>query len=562
MRLRALLLVLFLVQAAVLGAELELEFSPRWDGSPLLLDSLRYPLAGETLAVTRLSALLSGFALESKESGWVELPRQFAWLDAGQRRLNTSLHDVPAGEYRSIRFAVGVDSETDAGDPARWPADHPLNPNLNGLHWSWQGGYIFLAIEGRHRSGNGAPGGYSYHFARDPNRTVVTLPMALKLVADETAGLGIAFDLAPLFTVPRPISPAKDGESTHSRDDDPLADALRANLPGAFQVREIASRASPPQPSVKPLYLPVRFTPYPLQISAKFPIPALPRDNPLLVERVELGRRLFREPLLSRDGSQSCATCHDSAHAFSDPRRFSPGVNGQPGTRNAMPLFNLAWKSSFFWDGRAPSLRAQALMPIQDHVEMDERLDRVVAKLGAAGYGGGFAQAFDSAEITPERIGLAIENFLLTIVSGDSKFDRAMRGAGELGEDERRGFELFFTEYEPRMGRVGADCFHCHGGALFTDHQFHDNGLGAGRMATPSLRNVALTAPYMHDGRFATLEEVVAHYDHGLTRSGTLDPNLAKHPPDGLHLNDADQKAIAAFLRSLTDEKLGAIPKP
>lgn len=559
MRVRALLLALIVVNVAA-GAELDLEFSPRWDGSPLLLDSLRYPLAGEIISVTRLSVLLSGFALEKKGGGWVELPRQFAWIDAGQRRFSTRLHEVPAGEYRSVRFAVGVDSETNAGDPARWPADHPLNPALNGLHWSWQGGYIFLAIEGHHRSGNDALRGYSYHFAGDPNRTVVTLPMTLKLAADEAGGLGIAFDLAPLFSVPRPISPAKDGESTHSRAADPLADALHANLPGAFQVREIASRAGPPLPPVKPLYLPARFTPYPLQISAKFPIPALPRDNPLLIERVELGRRLFHEPLLSRDGSQSCSSCHDASHAFADPRRFSLGVNGQPGTRNAMPLFNLAWKSSFFWDGRAPSLRAQALMPIQDHAEMDEQLERVVLKLSAAGYGEPFAQAFNSADITPERIGLAVENFLLTIVSGDSKFDRAMRGSGELSEDERRGFELFFTEYEPRMGRSGADCFHCHGGALFTDHQFHDNGLGAGRMATPSLRNAALTAPYMHDGRFNTLEEVVAHYDHGLKRTDTLDPNLAKHPPDGLHLSNADQKAIVAFLRSLTDEKLGAAP--
>jgi cytochrome c peroxidase len=557
MRVRALLMAIFLARGVAQGATLELEFSPRWDGSPLLLDSLRYPLAGETISVTRLSTLLGSFALEKKEGGWVELPQQFAWLDAGQRRLSTSLHDVPAGEYRAVRFAVGVDPENNDGDPARWPADHPLNPNLNGLHWSWQGGYIFLALEGHHRAGNEAPGGYSYHFARDPNRTVVTLPMTLKLVADETAGLGIAFDLAPLFTVPRTISPARDGESTHSNEGDPLADALRANLPGAFQVREIASRAGPPLPPVKPLYLPARFTPYPLQISAKFPIPALPRDNPLLVERVELGRRLFHEPLLSRDGAQSCSTCHDASHAFSDPRRFSLGVNGQPGTRNAMPLFNLAWKSSFFWDGRAPSLRAQALMPIQDHTEMDEQLDRVVSKLSTAGYEPDFARAFDSTEITPERIGLAVENFLLTIVSFESKFDRAMRGAGELSEEERRGFELFFTEYEPRMGRVGADCFHCHGGALFSDHQFHDNGLGAGRLATPSLRNVALTGPYMHDGRFATLEEVVAHYDHGLTRSETLDPNLAKHPLDGLRLSEADQKAIVAFLRSLTDETLG-----
>lgn len=127
-----------------------------------------------------------------------------------------------------------------------------------------------------------------------------------------------------------------------------------------------------------------------------------------------------------------------------------------------------------------------------------------------------------------------------------------MRGDGELSADERRGFELFFTEYEPRTGSRGADCFHCHGGALFTDHQFHDNGLG-GKFATPSLRNVALTAPYMHDGRFATIEEVLAHYDHGIARTSALDPNLAKHPANGLGLSADDLRALVAFLNSLTD---------
>ena len=127
------------------------------------------------------------------------------------------------------------------------------------------------------------------------------------------------------------------------------------------------------------------------------------------------------------------------------------------------------------------------------------------------------------------------------------------------------------TEYEPRTGQFGADCFHCHGGPLFSDHQFHNNGLAPddadpgrfrvtnneadrNKFSTPSLRNIARTAPYMHDGRFATLEEVVAHYDHGVTRTPTLDPNLAKHPPEGLNLSEADQRALVAFLKSLNTE--------
>ena len=145
-------------------------------------------------------------------------------------------------------------------------------------------------------------------------------------------------------------------------------------------------------------------------MSAVFPIPDLPRDNPLIEERVLLGEKLFHETALSKDNSLSCASCHDSKHAFTDPRRYSIGVRSRVGTRNAMPLFNLAWKSSFFWDGRAPSLRAQALMPIQDHTEMDESLTNVIAKLATkTNYTALFAAAFGSPEITPEKIGLAIE---------------------------------------------------------------------------------------------------------------------------------------------------------
>jgi len=150
-----------------------------------------------------------------------------------------------------------------------------------------------------------------------------------------------------------------------------------------------------------------------------------------------------------------------------------------------------------------------------------------------------------------------------------------MRGQAALNPQERRGLELFMTEYDLRTGHHGADCFHCHGGPLFTDHQFHNNGLDPDaadpgryrvthleadrdKFATPSLRNVARTGPYMHDGRFTTLEQVVAHYNNGLHRSDTLDPNLAKHPIDGLHLSQEDQQALVAFLNTLTDERFPA----
>jgi cytochrome c peroxidase len=206
-------------------------------------------------------------------------------------------------------------------------------------------------------------------------------------------------------------------------------------------------------------------------------------------------------------------------------------------------------------------------------IEMHADVAKVAATLQAdPAVAAQFEAAFGTREVTPERIGLALEQYLLTKVSADSKFDRAMAGKEALTEQEKEGFALFMTEYDPARGRRGADCFHCHGGALFTDYDYKNNGLSETSRAergrenvtgsvddrdkfrTPSLRNVALTAPYMHDGRFQTLDDVVAHYDHGVTRSTTLDPNLAKHPDAGLQLTRAEQDALVAFLKTLTDE--------
>jgi len=305
-------------------------------------------------------------------------------------------------------------------------------------------------------------------------------------------------------------------------------------------------------------------------------MPDLPMDNPLIEERVSLGEKLFQEPAFSKDNSISCLACHNPEKGFSDPRRFSIGIHGDPSTRNSMTLWNLAWKKDFFWDGRAKSLRQQVLLPVQDHDEMDESLGRVATKLKSnPSYPPLFDKAFGSTKIDADRIALALEQFVLSLTSYRSKFDLAMAGLTQLTPEEQRGFELFMTEFEPRMGQRGADCFHCHGGALFTDSQFHNNGLDVssadpgrakitgrdsdhGKFSTPTLRNVSLTAPYMHDGRFKTLEEVIDHYSAGVQRSPTLDPNLAKHPMDGLGLTSADKKALVSFLKTLTDTNLPA----
>ncbi len=573
---------IILAASAARASILEVVVNPVFNGEPILADSLRYQnAAGETLSVTRLSYLLGGFALERADGTWAELPVQYAWMDFSAHRNLVRLEGVPEGKYRSIRFHVGPDAEANAADPGKFPADHPLNPNLDGLHWSWQGGYIFLALEGYFRTNNAEPAGYAWHLARDPNRVRISLLADLDLTHD--GGVQLDFDIATMLNAPHPVSFVKDGAATHSRAGDPVLTGIVANLPSAFRVKQVVSLLPPisrPSP-LKPLYLPPKLTPYRFTMSRAFPIPDLPRDNPLIDERVALGELLFSETALSRDGSLSCASCHSPDAAFNDSRRFSVGVDGQVGTRNGMPLFNLAWKSRFFWDGRAPSLRAQALMPIQDHTEMDESLERVCEKLAEKpDYTGKFAVAFDSAEVTGERIGLALEQYLLTLTSFDSKFDRAMQGSETLSTEEQRGFELFMTEYEPRTGNFGADCFHCHGGALFSDPQFHNNGIALtsdpgrvkvtgvesdrGKFSTPSLRNVALTGPYMHDGRFATLEEVVDHYSNRIEPSPTLDPNLAKHPTSGLNLSAADKAALVIFLKTLTDEKFAkkSAPKP
>lgn len=555
------------------AARLEITITPQFVAEPLLLDSLRYQnAAGETLSVSRLSYLLSGFALQRDSGEWLELPDLHAWMDAAARRQTVTLDSVPPAPYRAVRFHVGPDAAVNAADPARFPAGHALNPAVNGLHWSWQGGYVFMAMEGHYRQGAAEPGGYIWHLARDPNRTAVSLTAALDLRHD--AGLLIHLDVASLLNAPRALSFTRDGSTTHSREGDPVAAALKAALPGAFRVHRIVSAApaAPGGPPVQPIDLPDKFTPYPFTMSRMFPLPELPRDNPLITERVALGKRLFHEPLLSRNDTVSCATCHREKDAFTDSLPVSIGIDGRQGDRNAMPLFNLAWKSRFFWDGRAASLRTQVLMPIADHREMDLSPDQACEKLAAQpDYVEGFRAASKSPGITPDKIALALEQYLLTIVASQSKFDAVVNGKATLTDAEQRGFELFMTESDPRTGQRGADCFHCHGGPLFSDHQFHNNGLASpgkgraaitgeaadeGKFVTPSLRNIALTAPYMHDGRFATLEEVVAHYSSGIHRSPALDPNLSKHAGSGLQLSAEDQQALIAFLKTLTDSHL------
>ncbi|MCP4849003.1 MAG: cytochrome C peroxidase, partial [Verrucomicrobiaceae bacterium] len=287
-------------------------------GQPLSLDSLRYTKSGkEKFSVSRLSYLISGLAFQRPDGTWVEPEFEAAWIDAFKRRNAFRVQHVPPGRYIALRFAIGLPEDTNNSDPASFPAGHPLNPALNKLHWSWQGGYIFLAIEGHYRAA-GTRRGYTLHFARSANRTVVNLQARLDL--NSATGIDIDFDITSLLAAPRPIIFGKDGASTHSRKDDVLAAALAANLPGAFRVRNINTSGGLPAaaPKKRPLYLPVDPRPFPFKMAATFPLPGLPLDNPLLISRVTLGRRIFSDTRLSRDGSLSCASCHLHDRAFTD----------------------------------------------------------------------------------------------------------------------------------------------------------------------------------------------------------------------------------------------------
>ena len=315
-------------------------------------------------------------------------------------------------------------------------------------------------------------------------------------------------------------------------------------------------------------------TPFILEHGA-LPAPSLPLDNPLTIQGVKLGRMLFYEKLLSRDGSQACADCHRQQDGFSDTSRFSIGVELMPGKRQAMPVFNMAWHTNeFFWDGRAHLLRDQALKPIQDPLEMNETLPNVIAKLSnSQQYKDQFIRTFGNSEITPEKMALAMEQFMLSIVSNDSKFDRFLAGEIQLTESEERGRLLFSTEYNPFFPEIsGADCQHCHGGANFENDKYMNNGIDAeadivdigrqkvtenpadrAKFKVPSLRNIAVTAPYMHDGRFKTLEEVVDHYNADIRESSTVDPALLNTKQTGLLLSQQDKQDLVNFLKTLTD---------
>ncbi|MBK5292278.1 MAG: cytochrome-c peroxidase [Acidobacteriia bacterium] len=259
-----------------------------------------------------------------------------------------------------------------------------------------------------------------------------------------------------------------------------------------------------------------------------------PEDNPLTIENIEQGRRLFFDRRLSRDGTISCSSCHDPDRAFSDDSPVAVGIAGRQGHRNSPALINRGYGRLFFWDGRLTTLEAQVLKPIEDPNEMDLTLPEAAARVN----------------LPPEEISRALASFVRSILSGDAPYDRYINGdRNTLSREQQLGLQIF---------RGKGNCTACHVGPNFTDEKLHntgiawrdgrlaDEGAGLGNFKTPTLREIARTAPYMHDGSLATLEDVVDFYDGGGRPNPHLDSEIRP-----LRLAAGEKKALTAFLRAL-----------
>ena len=310
-----------------------------------------------------------------------------------------------------------------------------------------------------------------------------------------------------------------------------------------------------------------QFTPIYFEVPEGWPKPHYDfKNNPVSEEGFQLGRKLFYDPILSRDNTISCASCHLQATGFTHvDHDLSHGIEGKIGTRNSLALMNLAWSKDFMWDGGVNHLEVQPLNPITSPLEMDETLEHVVQKLQQTrDYPGLFERAFGSSKITGQSTLKALSQFVVMLKSSNSKYDQVIRKETSFNEQEQKGYELFKQH-----------CASCHREPLFTSDQFEYNGLAVdptlndiGRMKitgrkedslrfkVPTLRNVQFTYPYMHDGRFKTLTEVIKHYN-SLSRNKLL-PKEFLEP---MNLTDNNRVDIVAFLKTLTDNEFLFNPK-
>ena len=306
-------------------------------------------------------------------------------------------------------------------------------------------------------------------------------------------------------------------------------------------------------------------TPYVLTIPSNFPPIEIPDNNPLTVEGVRLGRHLFWENRMSGDNSMSCASCHAPQYAFSDPSPSSIGINGDSSKRNSMVLQNLAWSNDFFWDGSVITLEEQILLPVMDSTEMDESWSNFLKEIKYDNlYRELFYDAFGTLEPDSTHAAKAIAQFLRTMISSNSKYDKVLRYEANFTPEENAGFSSFNS-------LTGGDCFHCHGGILGTDLSYKNNGLdefpidsGRGlvtlnpldnfKFKVPSIRNIEFSAPYMHDGRFNTIDQVIDFYSTGIhANSPNIDPLIEFASQGGVQLNPTERLQLKAFLLTLSD---------
>jgi cytochrome c peroxidase len=293
-----------------------------------------------------------------------------------------------------------------------------------------------------------------------------------------------------------------------------------------------------------------------------FPAPVYDfSGNPITKEGFLLGKKLFYDPILSVDNTISCGSCHQQFVAFAHAdHKLSHGIDNKLGVRNSQALFNVIWNTTFFWDGGSKHIEVQPIGPITNPVEMDETVQNVVYKLSQrADYKSLFKAAFNADSITSQLMLKAIAQFMGAFISASSKYDknRIDPVANPFTEDEKLGLTIFESK-----------CASCHVPPLFTDNSFRNNGLDEifsdsgrylitninsdmGKFKVPSLRNIELTYPYMHDGRFETLPQVLNHYSSEIKQSATLDQSLT----NGIPLNNTEKQQLIAFLKTLTDRE-------
>ncbi|MCC6745114.1 MAG: di-heme enzyme [Acidobacteria bacterium] len=516
---------------------------------------------------------------------------------------------APDGKYAGVRFTLGVPFDLNHEDPLLQPS--PLN--LTHMHWVWNGGYKFLRLD---LKSTGQPQGLAIHIGSTsctPNTSMQAPPAEcahpnraeVSLTGFNPEADFIAVDIGQLLADANVDANAEGtGPGCMAEPGDPdCAPVFRSlglpfgNVAGGtqtvFRVEKGVKRVVATDPA------------YVWNLPSKFPVPRVPADNPMSEAKVELGRYLFYDTRLSVNGKVSCGTCHEQSRAFTDGKSLAIGATGQVHPRNSMTLGNVAYSPTLTWAN--PHLRdveRQLLIPLfgEDPVEMGlaGKEKRVLKTLRAdQRYRAMFAAAYpgENDPFSVPNVARAIASFVRTLISGGSPYDtyRFGRVANGISVQAKRGEALFFSE---RL-----DCFHCHIGMNFSgplvfegleleESEFHNNGLynidgkggyparnrglfdvtgvpeDMGRFKTPSLRNLKFTAPYMHDGSLATLDDVIDHYEAGgrLTASGKLAGDGRANPyknafVKGFKLTPDERADLIAFLMTLTDEGFVTDPR-